>query len=306
MPFRSPQNFFAQINNFFFVVDPSSVSNHIFSTPLNDDNDDDNQCIKYINTTFGNKKPFVDLSRFYIRECCPNISRLIDPTIDVAQPQVTGTIKILKPSQNATVPLCYFSDIKLVGLVSYIFVNILLMVFCLNFFRFYRLSLWIGPLLIALNRTLLDCVKFIPIFLLIFLSYGVIQNNMIFPNQKGERELIGGWFLSNAFEMFLKPYFHIFGELFLVETSTYKYEPIEIECAHSLGDPDVLNRIRCPERNEFSTMLLAMYMMITNLVMLNMLIAMFNDTYRIVKNNARMIWATERYKFIIEGNHTIY
>ena len=33
---------------------------------------------------------------------------------------------------------------------------------------------------------------------------------------------------------------------------------------------------------------------------------MFNDTYRNVKNNARMIWATERYKFLIEGQAKNY
>ena len=59
--------------------------------------------------------------------------------------------------------------------------------------------------------------------MLIFISYGVIQNNLIFPNQQGEREPEGGA-LVVTFEIFLKPYFHLFGELFLVETSNYKYE----------------------------------------------------------------------------------
>ena len=98
---------------------------------------------------------------------------------------------------------------------------------------------------------------------------------MIFPNQKGERDQLDEqWFFADVIEIFFKPYFHIYGELFLVETSNYVYEPIEIECTHSLGDPDVLNKIRCPERNEFSTVFLALYMMLTNLIMLNMLIVM--------------------------------
>ena len=53
-----------------------------------------------------------------------------------------------------------------------------------NLLRFARLSVFIGPLIYALYRTLFDVLKFVPIFLLLFLAYGVIQNNLLFPNQQ--------------------------------------------------------------------------------------------------------------------------
>ena len=33
-----------------------------------------------------------------------------DPTIDVVKPDLAGTVKILNPAKNATVPLCYFRN----------------------------------------------------------------------------------------------------------------------------------------------------------------------------------------------------
>lgn len=71
---------------------------------------------------------------------------------------------------------------------------------------------------------------------------------MIYPNQKAEKGEFGAMFFHDLLEIFVKPYFHVFGELFMVETTKYWFEPIEIECIHALGDPDLLNRIRCPER----------------------------------------------------------
>lgn len=73
MPFRSPQNFFAQINNYFFVVDPDSVNLSFFKTALDTNNPGDQDCIESLQTDFKN----TSLSRFMIRQCCPNVARKI-------------------------------------------------------------------------------------------------------------------------------------------------------------------------------------------------------------------------------------
>ena len=100
MPFRSPQNFFAQINNFFFVADPASVKSSIFKTPLDTDNPEDKKCLDEMYEDFVNQSSEAsgessgetlenqDFSRFYIRECCANVSRKMDPTIDIEQLRV--------------------------------------------------------------------------------------------------------------------------------------------------------------------------------------------------------------------------
>ena len=38
------------------------------------------------------------------------LTLLKDPTIDVVKPDLAGTVKILNPAKNATVPLCYFRN----------------------------------------------------------------------------------------------------------------------------------------------------------------------------------------------------
>ena len=73
MPFRSPQNFFAQINNYFFVVDPDSVNLSFFKTALDTNDPRDQDCIKSLQDDFKN----TTLSKFMIRQCCPNVARKI-------------------------------------------------------------------------------------------------------------------------------------------------------------------------------------------------------------------------------------
>ena len=73
MPFRSPQNFFAQINNYFFVVDPDSLTLPFFKTSLDPEDPADEECRKSLTQNFTR----TDLSKYLIRQCCPNVARKI-------------------------------------------------------------------------------------------------------------------------------------------------------------------------------------------------------------------------------------
>ena len=59
----------------------------------------------------------------------------------------------------------------------------------------------------------------------------------------------------------------------------------------------------CPDRNSLSTVLTAVYMFISNLILLNILIAIFTDTYKNVSTNIRKVWTNGRYDVILEDYH---
>ena len=71
-------------------------------------------------------------------------------------------------------------------------------------------------------------------------------------------------------------------------------------CKSSTNNLD-LSSTQCPERSLMSFLFLAFYMMISNIILLNMLIALFSNTYDEIKANSQIIWAGMRYETIIGG-----
>jgi len=59
--------------------------------------------------------------------------------------------------------------------------------------------------------------------------------------------------------------------------------------------------IQNPKKSFMTLALLAVYMMISNVILLNMLVALFSNTYDEIKAQSKIIWAGMRYETIIGG-----
>ncbi|CAG2187886.1 TRPM4 [Mytilus edulis] len=57
---------------------------------------------------------------------------------------------------------------------------------------------------------------------------------------------------------------------------------------------------RCPERNQINTFVLAVYMVVTHIVLVNLLIAMFTHTFTKVQDNNELVWKFHRFSLIEE------
>ena len=106
-----------------------------------------------------------------------------------------------------------------------------------------------------------------------------------------------------AVNIFFKPYFHRYGELFLSETTDYVYERFETDsCVAVLSDTYASGaKERCPDKSAFSTVIVALYMIISTLMLLNTLIAILSHTYDKIKETSDNYWAWQRYDIILEG-----
>jgi hypothetical protein len=129
------------------------------------------------------------------------------------------------------------------------------------------------------------------------------------------------WFLfesTNRWQRFLSPFFII---------KLYNTVPRNYDCTifvrndnytnHSLvkfANPFICistllkafneeNLIKCPEINSISTVITGIYMLVSNLILLNILIAIFTDTYKNVNQNIRKVWTNGRYDVILEDYH---
>ena len=136
---------------------------------------------------------------------------------------------------------------------------ILLYVRSLQFFAMHKT---IGPLLIMIQGMFKDLANFVLILLVVLVGYAVALHAVLHPETEVNFGMING--------IFHIPYFQLYGEVgveYEIEAGvnkTYESDPSELEL-------DV--------RNYIGLYLAGFYLLVTNILLLNLLIAMFNTTY---------------------------
>ncbi|CAD5126251.1 DgyrCDS14416 [Dimorphilus gyrociliatus] len=155
--------------------------------------------------------------------------------------------------------------------------------FCLSLGCFYIGLLQIcyvsevtGPKLIMVQKMLKNLFQFMVILTIFMLSYGVVSQGLRHPNASLDWNL-----LKN---IIYKPYWQMYGELFLDDI-----EGNNQDCNNS-----------CPEKSWLALILFAIYMVIVNILLLNLLIAMFSSTYEKVESESEIIYKYQRFELINE------
>ncbi|XP_066299867.1 transient receptor potential cation channel subfamily M member-like 2 isoform X2 [Branchiostoma lanceolatum] len=164
-----------------------------------------------------------------------------------------------------------------------------LMIFFFRLLHIFYINKEMGPKLIMIARMLKDLIFFIFILIIFILAYGVASQAILYPNETRVGTVLQG--------IFHKSYFQIYGELFLEEIMNDGFT-CEADDATAIAN----NTQRCP--SEIGTylvpVLLGLYMLVTNVLLLNLLIAMFGYTFEKVQENTDKIWKFQRYDLIKE------
>ncbi|XP_014773772.2 transient receptor potential cation channel subfamily M member 4 [Octopus bimaculoides] len=160
-------------------------------------------------------------------------------------------------------------------------------IFCLNLIFFYIRFLHmfsidknLGPKLVMIKEMMRDLGYFAMILFIFMTAFGIATQSILNPSTPASFELIK--------EVFRKAYFHIYAEIFIEE-----YE----------GNPNCkANNSTCPtEISTYSaTILMCVYVLLTNILLLNLLIAMFSSTYEKVQKKSHLHWSFQRYDIINE------
>ena len=153
-------------------------------------------------------------------------------------------------------------------------------------------------MVMALYKTIVSVGHFFIVVLVFLLPIGVVLENLILPNNGqsfGNLSLLK-YVLKAAF----KPYFMLYGEAFLSEVTIDKYENPD-DCRGVLEDTSALPR--CPETTVLSTMVTAFFMLCSNLILLNILIAVFTEKYQDVQHNINTVWTNGRLDVVLEDYH---
>ncbi|RDD39507.1 Transient receptor potential cation channel subfamily M member 2 [Trichoplax sp. H2] len=156
-------------------------------------------------------------------------------------------------------------------------------IYCLRVLQIYSVSIHFGPLLVMIKKMLSDLVFFVVILGVFLVAYGVSSHAILHPNYPFNATIIQ--------KIFYIPYFNIYGELFLAEIQGQNCPP---------GQNYTTDPTNCVANNWLVPVLFSLYLLITNILLINLLIAMFNNTFSLVQERSDLVWKFQRYDLIRE------
>ncbi|CAF0919426.1 unnamed protein product [Brachionus calyciflorus] len=153
----------------------------------------------------------------------------------------------------------------------------------------------LGPKLVMIRRMLNELAVFILIVIVFIFAYGVATQALMYHNQELSLSL-----LKNVF----------FGAYFVIGGEYFEREKLmEVnECegnSSELSITDMYTQDDCPEKygTNVSLGLLVVYIIMLNILLVNLLIAIFSNAYEKVESEADKIWKFQRYRLVNEYFH---
>nr|XP_022319514.1 transient receptor potential cation channel subfamily M member 5-like [Crassostrea virginica] len=162
----------------------------------------------------------------------------------------------------------------------------------IRFMHFFCAERNIGPKVIMIWRMLADLMFFLLILLVFIMSFGVAYQANLYPNAPAN------WLVLQ--DVFYHPYWQIYGELFLENKEGNDPSEDAGTCTSNetlwrSGEMD-----RCPEKNAMVVLLVVVYMLLTNILLVNLLIAMFSGTIQKVQDNREKLFQFHRFYLVYE------
>ncbi|XP_062418003.1 transient receptor potential cation channel subfamily M member 7 [Pungitius pungitius] len=159
-------------------------------------------------------------------------------------------------------------------------------VYCLNIIFWYVRLLDIlavnqqaGPYVMMIAKMVANMFYIVVIMFIVLLSYGVPRKAILYPNESPS------WTLAK--DVVFQPYWMMYGEV-------YAYE-IDV-CANN---SDSAVKSLCGAGVWLTPFLQAVYLFVQYILMVNLLIAFFNNVYLQVKSISNLVWKYQRYHFIM-------
>uniref|UniRef100_A0A1I8IUM9 LSDAT_euk domain-containing protein n=1 Tax=Macrostomum lignano TaxID=282301 RepID=A0A1I8IUM9_9PLAT len=169
-----------------------------------------------------------------------------------------------------------------------VFYAIDLVLFFFRLLHFYSLDSALGPYLVMIGRMIRDLFHFWVVFLVLVTGYGIAQQAILFPNSFKEAGLIK--------DVYQRAFYQIFGE--------FQLDIMQGELPCTFDEDEWANNTmpRCatPEGTWISPILLAAYIILANVLMLNLLIATFAHTFNTLKGHTNDTWRFMRISLVRE------
>ncbi|XP_068222859.1 transient receptor potential cation channel subfamily M member 4-like [Palaemon carinicauda] len=183
-------------------------------------------------------------------------------------------------------------------------------VFYCRLFRIYHVNYHLGPKLIIFNRMIKEVLVFLGLLVIFVLGYGIASQGLQHPSRRIPSLNISS--IGMIFEdVLLTPYWQMYGELLLDEVEGNDKDL----CHQGSCTLDASCRLEnntctttrancvCESAADYSwvvSVLLFFYLIIGNIMLLNLLIAIFTYVFDEVQENSMELWKFEMYRLIRE------
>uniref|UniRef100_A0A674KBK9 Transient receptor potential cation channel subfamily M member 3 n=1 Tax=Terrapene triunguis TaxID=2587831 RepID=A0A674KBK9_9SAUR len=149
---------------------------------------------------------------------------------------------------------------------------------------------YLGPYVMMIGKMMIDMLYFVVIMLVVLMSFGVARQAILHPDEEPS------WRLAR--NIFYMPYWMIYGEVFADQIDLYAME-INPPCGDNLYDEDGKRLPPCIPGAWLTPAIMACYLLVANILLVNLLIAVFNNTFFEVKSISNQVWKFQRYQLIM-------
>ncbi|XP_052235200.1 transient receptor potential cation channel subfamily M member 7-like isoform X2 [Dreissena polymorpha] len=158
--------------------------------------------------------------------------------------------------------------------------------FCIRLLYIFSIEKAIGPKIIIFKKMVKDLRHFYVIMVVFVVAYAITSYSILYPGAKIT--------LANAKHLIRRPYWLLYGELTLDETEEFK------DCTNDTGLWENGTTRLCPTETgrTYGPFMMGVYLMFSNILLLNILIAMFNYTFTKIQDKSEKIWCFQRFVVI--------
>ncbi|XP_058976329.1 transient receptor potential cation channel trpm-like isoform X3 [Musca domestica] len=137
---------------------------------------------------------------------------------------------------------------------------------------------YLGPLVTMMGKMVKNMIYFVVLLAVVLMSFGVSRQAILFPNMEPT------WRLFR--EVTYQPYFMLYGEVFA--------DDIDPPCGENPG------QTACVTGHWVTPITMSMYLLIANILLINLLIAVFNNIFNEVNSVSHQVWMFQRFTVVME------
>ena len=132
---------------------------------------------------------------------------------------------------------------------------------------------------------------FVVLLGVVLIAFGVCRQSILYPNNE--------WDVGLIREIFFQPYFMLYGEVFAPEINP-PCNPDCVEYGQCGEAPDGTLLVPCHVGRWVTPIVMTAYLLVANILLINLLIAIFNNIYTSVNARALQFWNFQRFSVVLE------
>ncbi|CAD5209766.1 unnamed protein product [Bursaphelenchus xylophilus] len=154
-----------------------------------------------------------------------------------------------------------------------------------------------GPYVTMAGKMIMNMSSIVVMLAISLLAFGLARQSITYPNEEWS------WLLLR--NVFYKPYFMLYGEVYADEIDTCGDEAWDEHMEKRIPVDALTNTsMSCVPGHWVPPLLMTVFLLIANILLISMLIAIFNNIFDAANKISHQIWLFQRYRQVMEYQNT--